>query len=199
MLRDAGADVVPLQAGDRVPDDFDAMCISGGEDVDPAKYGEANVASKAISAERDALELDLIEKARERDVPILGVCRGFQVLNVAFGGSLVQHIDGHQVDESTPVIPHRIRPAAGSLLAQVTSSREQVVNSRHHQAVTPDRLASGLVTTVEVDGLVEAFEAPAHRWVVGVQWHPERTSEVDPAAVRIFSAFVRAAERVPAR
>ncbi len=200
VLEDAGAEIVELVEGDAVPEEIDGVCVSGGEDVAPERYEQAASAlCGPTSPARDQLELDLIQAARSRDLPILGVCRGFQILNVAFGGSLVQHIDGHQVDETTPVISHTIRPAAGSLLAQVTSSGEQLVNSRHHQAVTPDRLASGLVASVEVDGLVEAFEAPAHRWVVGVQWHPERTSEVDPAAVRIFDGFVRAAERVPAR
>jgi putative glutamine amidotransferase len=200
VLEEAGAEIVPLVAGDAIPEDIDGACVSGGEDMQPAMYGEtASALLGPTSAARDRLELDLIALARSRDLPILGICRGFQVLNVAFGGSLVQHVDGHQVDETLTVIPHTIRPAEGSLLAQVTSSGEQLVNSRHHQAVTRERLAPGLVPTVEIDGLVEAFEAPEHRWVVGVQWHPERTAEVDPAAARIFDAFVRAAERVPAR
>jgi putative glutamine amidotransferase len=200
VLEEAGAEIVALVEGDALPDEIDGVCVSGGEDVEPERYGETtSELCGPTSAARDQLELDLISLARSRDLPILGICRGFQVLNVAFGGSLVQHVDGHQVDETTQVIPHTVRPAAGSLLAQVTSSGEQLVNSRHHQAVTRERLAPGLVPTVEIDGLVEAFEAPEDRWIVAVQWHPERTAEVDPAAARIFDAFVRAAERVPAR
>jgi putative glutamine amidotransferase len=90
-------------------------------------------------------------------------------------------------------VPHQVQPIAGSLLAQATGDRRQTVNSRHHQAVTREVLGEGLVVTVEVDGLVEAFEATDRRWVVGVQWHPERKWEVSPESVAIFDAFVAAA------
>jgi putative glutamine amidotransferase len=199
-LEKAGAEVVPLAAGDELPEDFDAVCVSGGEDLDPSRYGEANEACEIVSPERDAVEIALVERARARDLPILGICRGFQVLNVAFGGSLVQHVDGHRPvpADGDGVVEHRVKPTAGSRLAEATTADEHVVNSRHHQAVTRDRLAPDLVATVMVGDLVEAFEHRSLRWVVGVQWHPERALEVDPAAARIFEAFVREAERVPA-
>jgi putative glutamine amidotransferase len=198
-LERAGAEIIPLEPGDPIPTDFDALCVSGGEDVEPARYGGVDAGCETVSPERDALEIALVDRARALDVPILGVCRGFQVLNVAFGGSLVQHLDGHRPDDIEGVVNHTVAPADGSRLAEATTSAPHRVNSRHHQAVTDDRLAPGLVATVRVGELIEAFEAPAYRWVVGVQWHPERTAEVDPAAARIFEAFVRAAERVPAR
>lgn len=199
-LEKAGAEVVPLVVGDRIREDFDALCISGGEDLDPARYGERNEACEIVSPERDALEIELVRRARERDIPILGICRGFQVLNVAFGGSLVQHVEGHRPvpADGDGVVEHRVSAASGSRLAEATTAEAHTVNSRHHQAVTRERLAPDLVPTVVVGDLVEAFEARGHRWVVGVQWHPERVLEVDPAAARIFEAFVREAERVPA-
>jgi len=199
-LEKAGAEIVPLAAGDPIPDAFDAVCVSGGEDLDPSRYGEPNETCEIVTPERDALEIALVGRARARDLPILGICRGFQVLNVAFGGSLVQHVEGHRPvpSDGDGVVEHRVAPAAGSRLAAATSASPHVVNSRHHQAVTRERLASDLVATVMVDELVEAFESRSHRWVVGVQWHPERALEVDPAAARIFEAFVREAERVPA-
>lgn len=198
-LEGAGAEIVAVAPGDDLPADFDALCVSGGEDVAPDRYGETDQGCETISPERDAMELALVDRARALDVPILGICRGFQVLNVAFGGSLAQHLEGHRPAEVEGVVEHTISPAAGSRLAEATSAEPHVVNSRHHQAVTADRLAPGLVATAWVGHLVEAFEATDHRWVVGVQWHPERMSELDPAAARIFEAFVRAAERVPAR
>ncbi len=198
-LERAGAEVVALAAGDEVPDEFDAVCISGGEDLDPGRYGETDEGCEVVSPERDALEIELVRRARERDLPILGICRGFQVLNVAFGGSIVQHIEGHRPHPAAGdgVVEHTVAPAAGSHLAAATTPDAHVVNSRHHQAVTIDRLAPDLDPTVMVGDLVEAFEARSQRWVVGVQWHPERAAEVDPRAARIFEAFVREAERVP--
>ena len=199
-LEKAGAEVVPVAAGDEIPGRFDAVCVSGGEDVDPVRYGEINEACEAVTPARDEIEIALIERARADDLPILGICRGFQVLNVAFGGSLVQHVDGHRPvpADGDGVVEHTVAPAPTSRLATATTASPHVVNSRHHQAVTRERLAPDLVPTVMVGDLVEAFEARSHRWVVGVQWHPERTNEVDPAASRLFEAFVREAERVPA-
>jgi putative glutamine amidotransferase len=142
---------------------------------------------------RVELELAAARYAVERDLAVFGICRGFQLLNVVRGGQLVQHIDDHNPIERDGVVPHQVQPLAGSLLAQATGDRPQTVNSRHHQAVTREVLGERLVVTVEVDGLVEAFEATDRRWVVGVQWHPERKWEVSPESVAIFDAFVAAA------
>jgi putative glutamine amidotransferase len=201
-LERAGADCVVLHPGDRVPDDVDGLCLSGGGDIEAVRYGEADVACRDVDPERDALELDLARAAIDRDVPVLGICRGFQILNVVRGGTLLQDVAGHRPEEREGLVEHRdVRVREGSRLAAATGSRPLVVNSRHHQAVTEAMLGRGLVPTAMVDDLVEAFEATDRRWVVGVQWHPERTREVSPEALRIFDAFVREAARTttPAR
>ncbi len=198
-LRGAGLDVIALDPHDAVPEDFDALCLTGGGDIEPSRYGEPAAAeTDDVDPARDALELRLLRDALDRDIPVLGICRGFQLINVAKGGSLVQHVDGHSRSQGA-VRSHEAVPAAGSLLAGATSDRAQVVNSSHHQAVTDAVLAPGLVPTVRIDGLVEAFEDPAHRWFVAVQWHPERTAEVSAEATRIFRSFADAASREPAR
>ncbi len=192
-LADAGADVLVLEPGDAAPADIAGVCFAGGADIHPSRYGEIDREGKCgpIDEARDELELSLARRAIAADLPTLGVCRGFQLLNVAFGGSLVMHVDGHQVS-GDEVIEHVLDVAAGTKLARATAAGPMRVNSRHHQAVTPERLAPGLRATAFHDGLVEAFESDAHRWVIGVQWHPERAAEVEAAGRRIFHAFVAA-------
>jgi putative glutamine amidotransferase len=196
-LRDAGAEVVELYPGDVMPADVDGLLISGGGDIDPARYGEANQGSHHIDGSRDELEFSAYQRATELGVPVLGICRGFQLLNVAHGGKLIQDMPGHEgPDEGHGVNAHEdVRPAAGSRLASATNGAPLTVNSRHHQAVTTDILGSGLTPTASVDGYVEAFELdPADgRWLVGVQWHPERASEVSADATGIIKAFVEQA------
>jgi putative glutamine amidotransferase len=197
-LRAAGADVIVVEPGDALPDDADGICFTGGGDIAPERYGEVdreNVCENVIP-ERDELELGAARRALDADLPVLGICRGFQVLNVALGGKLAMDVKGHQA-KGDDVIEHRLAAARGSKLAQATSAQTLRVNSRHHQAVTPGQLAPSLRATVLHDGLVEAFESTKHRWVIGVQWHPERTAEVDEAAARIFDAFVAEASRSP--
>ena len=199
-LRAAGADVVVVEPGDGVPDAVAGVCFSGGGDIAPERYGAVDAESvcENVIPERDEMELALARRALAADVPTLGICRGFQLLNVALGGSLAMDVKGHQA-KGDDVIEHRVRiDAADSLLARASGGAAELrVNSRHHQAVTPDRLAPSLRATVLHDGLVEAFESRAHRWVIGVQWHPERTAEVDDEAGRIFAAFVAEAARSP--
>ena len=198
-LQSAGLDVIALDPHDAVPQDFDALCLTGGGDIEPSRYGEpAAPETDDVDPARDALELRVLRDALDRGIPVLGICRGFQLINVAKGGGLVQHVGGHSRSHGA-VHSHEAVPAAGSLLAGATSDRAHVVNSSHHQAVTDAVLAPGLVPTVRIDGLVEAFEDPAHRWLVAVQWHPERTAEVSAEATRIFRAFADAASRQPAR
>jgi len=195
-LEGAGADLVVLHPGDSVPTDIDGLCLSGGGDIESARYGEANVACADVDTDRDALEIEIAKAAIERDLPVLGICRGFQILNVVREGSLVQDVPGHRPEEREGLVEHRdvsVRP--GSRLAKATGGAPLRVNSRHHQAVTKDTLGRGLVATVVIDDLVEAFELDDRRWVVGVQWHPERTSEVSFEARRIFDAFVQEAAR----
>ena len=199
-LRAAGADVIVVEPGQALPSDIDGICFSGGGDIAPERYGQIDTENicESIVPERDELELSAAKRALAADVPILGICRGFQLLNVALGGTLAMDVKGHQA-RGDDLIQHRLAAAAGSKLARATSADELRVNSRHHQAVTADRLAPALVPTVFHDGLVEAFESAEHRWVVGVQWHPERTLEVDADALRIFDAFVAEASRSPSR
>jgi putative glutamine amidotransferase len=198
-LERAGAAVVAVYPGDELPDDIDGVLLSGGSDVDPARYGEANAASHEVDGQRDELEVALVQRGLDEDLPVLGICRGFQLLNVALGGRLVQHVAGHRPAEREGVLQHHdVLVAPGSRLAAAVGGGPLTVNSRHHQAVTPQTLAPGLRVTAMVGGLVEAFEAPERRWLVGVQWHPERTAEVSPAALGVFDALVDQAARRPA-
>jgi gamma-glutamyl-gamma-aminobutyrate hydrolase PuuD len=208
-LTRAGADPIAIEPRDGLPEDFDGLCLSGGGDIEPARYREENCASTDIDLERDALELSLLEHALAKDLPVLGICRGLQLINVRFGGSLEQHHLGHSpkyppaggavADDpaGSEAVRHIVVAEPGSVLASICGDDAFVVNSSHHQVVTSDRLAADLRATARVDDLIEALESPAHRWVVAVQWHPERTAQVDPAATKIFAAFVAAAARSP--
>ena len=208
-IRRAGAEPIAIFPSDLAPQEFDGLCLTGGGDIDPARYGEANIKSEDIDPERDALELALLERALARDIPVLGVCRGFQLINVHLGGSLEQHHLGHAPKyppEGAPVaddpagsdaVRHDVTAEPGSKLAAACGDEAFVVNSSHHQVVTSDRLASDLRATAHVGELVEALESTAYRWVVAVQWHPERTAQVGAAATRIFDAFVTEVKRTP--
>ena len=200
-VRNAGFEVLAVDAESAIPERFDALCLAGGEDVEPSRYGAgADPLTEPADPRRDALELSLVALARDRDLPVLGICRGFQVINVAYGGSLVQHVEGHR-QANAPIVPHIAAAAAGSKLADVCGTQPFSVNARHHQAVDERSLAPGLVPTVRIDGFVEAFEDPSRRWLVAVQWHPERDMDRDmsPAGTRIFRAFAAAATPQPAR
>ena len=203
-LREAGADWSALDLKDWRPgariEDYDGLLISGGIDIDPARYGEAPSSYVSdTNAARDEFEAALLRDALDHDLPVLGVCRGHQLFNVAHGGSLLQHIaerEPHRArggaDGAIDSGWHEVTLAAGSLLAGLFAERSLRVNSRHHQAVTPDRLAPGLrAAATTADGVVEALERPDRRWAVSVQWHPER-EEVADAQRPLFEAFVAA-------
>ncbi|MEU4110662.1 gamma-glutamyl-gamma-aminobutyrate hydrolase family protein [Streptomyces sp. NPDC027717] len=166
---------------------LDGVVIAGGPDIDPARYGAARTPRCGPPApERDAWELALIEAALAARVPLLGICRGMQLLNVALGGTLVQHLDGHA--EAVGVFgAHPVRPVPGTLYAAIEPD-DTSVPTYHHQAV--DRLAPGLIPSAHAaDGTVEAVElAPAEGWVLGVQWHPEMGTDE-----RVMRALVAAA------
>ena len=208
-IRRAGAEPIPLDPTDALPDDFDGLCLTGGGDIDPARYAADNVASTDIDDRRDASELALLERALARDIPVLGICRGLQLINVHLGGSLEQHHLGHSPKyppKGAPVsddpagadaVRHEVIAESGSKLAAACGDETFVVNSSHHQVVTSDRLASNLRATAHVGELIEALESPSYRWVVAVQWHPERTAQVGAAATRIFEAFVAEVKRTP--
>jgi len=164
---------------------LDGLLLAGGTDVDPALYGAPRHPETAEpDRDRDRHETALLREALERDLPVLAICRGLQLLNVAQGGTLVQHIEGHKYPRQQEVHPVRIAP--GSRLKSILEAGELVVNSRHHQSV--DRVASGLVVVARApDNVVEALELPGKRFVLAVQWHPEeRTSGPD---ARLFEAF----------
>ncbi len=180
---------------------FDALLLGGGMDVDPARYGRPTLGNGTLEVdpERDALDFRLFEQARASGAPVLGICRGIQVVNVALGGTLVQDIPS---ERPSPVIherraeektrrDHRVSIAPGTRLAAIAGAADAAVNSRHHQAI--DRVAPGLaVSAVAPDGVAEAVEAPGEPWLVAVQWHPENLAG-DPVSERLFAEFLRAA------
>lgn len=159
----------------------DGLLLSGGQDVDPAHFDEKPAEGLgAVSKERDAHELELVRAAQKQNKPILGICRGAQVLNVAFGGSLYQHIgDGHREGVHKVVMCN-----------ELFGKKEISVNSFHHQAVK--KLAPDFeVAALSDDGIIEAIVKKGSNWVVGVQWHPEQMecSEMD----RLFATFIQVA------
>jgi putative glutamine amidotransferase len=185
-----------------VLDKVDGVLLTGGLDVDPARYGEAAHVTTRTAPDRDRFEIPLSQEAVRRDIPVFAICRGIQVLNVAEGGTLVQDIPSavtsdlnHAVDVPKDHRAHGIAVAAGTKLSAALGGTRPAdacaVNSRHHQAVA--RVAPAfVVSAVSPDGVVEAIERPASAFCVGVQWHPEnfwRTGEFDG----LFGAFVAAA------
>ena len=183
-LRACGAGHV-LVDGDRLPLDIQGLLLTGGIDVDPRLYGERpGPETDRPHRRRDAQELALLRQALEQDLPVLAVCRGHQLLNVALGGRLLQHIgdDSHRAAPDGSSRWHEVRLEGKGRLARIYGAGAILrVNSRHHQGVSPD-------------GLIEAVESLRHRWVVGVQWHPERP-EMHPASDALFAAFVDACRR----
>jgi putative glutamine amidotransferase len=206
-LRAAGARVALLPPGQ--PDEpeellapFDGLLLAGGGDIEPARYGAADHPTQyGIDPDRDQLELALARAAVELELPLLGICRGVQLLNVAFGGTLIQHLpdtempDGHRVehrDEAKQAM-HGLRVEPGSRLAEALGQVEAEGLSHHHQGL--DRLGEGFRPVAWApDGLVEGIERD-QGWTVGVLWHPESTAAADPVQHRLLAAFVDVASR----
>lgn len=181
----------------------DGLILAGGGDIDARHYGgRGHAENYSIDAERDASELALARAVVGATTPVLGVCRGAQVLNVALGGSLIEHLPDavgervlHRSAERTPV-RHRVRVTAGSRLSAVLGAECLDAASWHHQGI--DRVAAGFdVVGRADDGTVEAIEMKAHPWLVAVQWHPELTAGEDQAQHRLFVGLVDAARRRP--
>lgn len=181
-------EILVLRSADVPPASFDGLMLGGGEDVAPELYRETPRADlRDVNPRRDAQELGLIAAARRRRAPILAICRGIQIVNVACGGSLVQDIPS---EAPSPVV-HELKLPKDAIAHTVTSSGASWlpagtlrVNSRHHQAI--HALGAGLAAVARSDdGLIEAVEADS---VAGVQWHPENMAE-DPVSHRIFRAF----------
>jgi gamma-glutamyl-gamma-aminobutyrate hydrolase PuuD len=207
-VRAAGGEPVRLTPGDAgsALDGLDGIVFSGGDDVDPQRYGQPRHAhTETASPERDAFEIALVRAAFERGLPALAICRGIQVANVAFGGSLHQHVPdtyGERVPHRPQVEgktfrglidEHRVTVEEPSRLAELVGP-VVVTGSRHHQSL--DRIAEPFrVVARAADGVVEALEAPAApQFWLGVQWHPESTVALDGgASAALFRALVDAA------
>jgi putative glutamine amidotransferase len=206
-IRRAGGEPRLLDRVSDVPADVihqvDGVLLAGGGDVRPRLYGEPpHAAFSPAEPGRDEYELELARRALDADLPVLAICRGVQVLNVARGGTLVQHIPdeigldvAHAVREPANAVAHEVTVTPGSLLdrllqQQVSGAAACPVNSRHHQA--PRAPGEGLIVTATApDGVIEALEDPTKRFCLGVQWHPEnfwRTGEFRG----LFEGFVRA-------
>ena len=182
------------------PDDLlarvDGLILSGGVDVDPSTYcAEPHPETKGCTPDRDAFEIALVRRAVELDMPFLGVCRGMQVLNIAYGGTLLQHLPetfGHHEHRRVPgsfdEADHDVRLVPDSLAAAAAGELLHITKSHHHQGV--DVLGEGLIVTGSsaIDELPEAIELPDHRFVLGVQWHPEADERS-----RVIGALVQAA------
>jgi putative glutamine amidotransferase len=189
-LEAAGVEPVPIDPDDpRSLDGLDGLLLTGGSDVNPELYGEPpDPATDAPDDARDTLERRLLESALARDLPVLAICRGMQLLNVALGGTLAQHVEGHRqpgVDEA-----HTITVEADAALARVIGAGAHVVNSRHHQIV--DRVGRGLrVSASSGEGFPEALEMPDKKFALAVQWHPEDLLARGEDSRKLFEAFAK--------
>jgi putative glutamine amidotransferase len=206
-LRRAGARTVILAPGEEgdpeeILQPFDALLLVGGGDIDPARYGgSSNDHVYGVEPDRDEAEIELLHTADRIAMPTLCICRGVQIMNVAFGGTLIGHlpdvpgiqVHGVPLDQTQTI--HDVIVEPGSRLSAVTKAERVASLSHHHQGL--DRLGEGLVATGRTeDGLVEAIERivpdpedPAAPWMLGVQWHPEETAERDPDQQALFDAL----------
>ena len=190
-------------AATAVLDSVSGLVLTGGEDVDPARYGEERHEKvRNVSAARDATEAALVVEAKSRGMPVLAICRGIQILNVALGGTLVQDISSqcktdisHDEDGPRDSRSHEIAVEPGSLIADAIGTEHASVNSFHHQSVK--RVADGMrVTARSPDGVIEGLESTDEDWwVMAVQWHPEEMTESsEPWDRGLFKAFARKLE-----
>jgi len=180
----------------------EGLVLTGGSDINPARYGETNAGSDEVDDARDELEMRLLREALAADVPVLAICRGLQVLNVLRGGTLIQHLPSSAVHRQRPKNAesgkhppaHRVRVAANTRLASIIGAGEHEVNSRHHQAV--DRLGDGLVVSARSeDDVVEGLEDAKATFAVAVQWHPEDRILASASDRKLFEAFALAISR----
>ncbi len=208
-IDEAGGDVVDLDGTPADAEGLDALVLTGGLDVAPEAYDATpHPKVKRTDPARDDFELKALSDAVARDLPVLAICRGHQLLNVAFGGGLLQHIegDGHRAHkrDGAPSRWHSIRLMPGSRLRELLGGDEIEVNSRHHQAVLAETLAPGLTpVATSHDGIIEAVQSLGHAWVLGVQWHPERPETDHPGFLNrsrlLFAALVAEARAVGTR
>lgn len=175
----------------------DGLLLMGGTDVNPARYGaETQPETDLPDDARDQAELDLIEEAITKDIPLFAICRGLQILNVYHGGTLLQHLpsttrhDASSEDKAAPA--HEVVIEPGSILGQIAESPKWQVNSRHHQAA--DKVGGGLrlVAWGSEDRVIEALERSDKRFVLAVQWHPEDQVARSPEQLKLFRRFAEA-------
>ncbi len=201
--RRAGMRPVLLPAPDDAPPEealepFQGLLLIGGGDVQPTRYGaEPHAELYGLEPDRDELEIGLLRAADRMELPTLAICRGAQVVNVAFGGTLIQHLPdveglaAHGTPGGGAPVMHDVEIAPGSRLSEACGDGVLACSSHHHQAI--DRLGEGLVPVAwTADGLVEAVEREGG-WMVAVQWHPEDTADRDPAQQALFDAFAERA------
>lgn len=201
--------IAPRALSDHEADDLvsrlDGLILVGGGDVDPALYGaEPHERVYGVDAASDGLEIALAKAAVRAELPLLAICRGMQVLNVALGGTLDQHLTGRPglIDHGQPGAGkalHEVAVESGSLLAKTQGGATSIANcwSYHHQAV--ERVGEGLVVSARSsDGVIEAVEfadAGERGWMLAIQWHPERTAATDPAHQSLFDELIRQSSR----
>ena len=180
-------DDVVAESPDELLDMIDALILAGGSDIDPASYGaKPHPETRGTRPERDRFELALGTRALERDMPVLGICRGMEMLNVIQGGTLNQHLADLELHRHTPGVftDHRVRLEPGSLAERVVGAERTEVKSAHHQGL--EELGEGVVTSGYADdGVVEAIELPGRSFAVGVLWHPEEDERS-----RVVGSFV---------
>ncbi len=197
---------VPPEAAAAYLSRIDGLILGGGWDVDPFLYGDEPAPDlRQLEQARDRLELALARGAHGEGMPIFGICRGTQLLNVAMGGTLIQHIPDEidapirheQVDVRPDALSHHVDIEEGTRLHAIAGTTRARVNTFHHQAV--DQVAPGLLISARApDRVIEGIEDPRHPFCLGVQWHPERSPE-DVLSRALFAQFVAAAARTPAR
>jgi len=194
-LREAGIEPVLIAAGSAANiDGFRGLVLSGGTDLNARLYGGTPSAEdEPADDERDRLEMDLLGQALARYLPVLAICRGMQLFNVAHGGTLIQHLDNaavHRVKDGDPAeAVHAIEVGAGTRLAAILGEGLHAVNSRHHQAVA--RIGAGLRASARSvpDGVIEALEREDRRFALAVQWHPEDQVRRDAEQRKLFEAL----------
>jgi gamma-glutamyl-gamma-aminobutyrate hydrolase PuuD len=205
-LRMVGLEPVPIKAEDSGSlAGVDGLLLTGGPDLGPLLYGQEPVPeAQKPDPERDRMEFRLLGEALERNLPVLGICRGLQLFNVYHGGTLIQHLPGdphrtkkRPADVSKPM--HEIRVTPDTKLAAIVGNGQHAVNSRHHQAV--DRLGSQIQVSAKSvkDEIIEGLERPDKTFAVAVQWHPEDQVRTDETQLKLFRAFAKAVEAPAAR
>lgn len=194
---------------ERNPDSLgslDGLLLTGGSDINPAQYGQSNSGSVEVDDVRDERERRLLEEALAADRPVLAICRGLQLLNVACGGTLIQHLPTtalhrqkvKHAESGRHPAAHHVNVEPGTRLAEIIGSGRHEVNSRHHQAAA-EPVGTGLIVSARSeDGVIEGLEYHAATFVVAVQWHPEDRIGISAADRKLFAAFAAALTTSPA-